>query len=187
MAPQALDLLQQKYLHRDITDVEMQRIEKLEYLEAAIREALMNAIVHKFYGGTTIQISVYPDQLMIWNPGGLPKELTIQELKQKHASHPRNKILANLFFQAGYIETWSRGIPAILESCRANKLPEPEMKHSSGGFEISFVKDRLTKTYLTDLDLSERQLRAVQHLKKEKKIQQSLPGIERNYSQHGYF
>jgi len=184
MAPLALELLKQKYLQREVTYIEMQRIEKLDYPEAALREALMNAIVHKFYGGTTIQISVYPDQLIIWNPGELPEELTIQELKQKHASHPRNKILANLFFQAGYIETWGRGIPAILDSCQAHKLPEPEMRQSGGGFEISFFKDRLTTEYLTDLGLNERQLKAVQHLKTKNritnKLYQELNAITRN-------
>lgn len=184
MGSLALELLKQKYLQREITYVEMQRIEKLDYPEAALREALMNAIVHKFYGGTTIQISVYPDRLMIWNPGSLPEELSIQELKQKHASHPRNKILANLFFQAGYIETWGRGIPAILDSCQANKLPEPEMKLSGGGFELSFFKDRLTTEYLADLGLNERQLKAVHHLKTKNritnKLYQELNAITRN-------
>ncbi|MDE3212613.1 MAG: hypothetical protein KGM98_05205 [Bacteroidota bacterium] len=46
----------------------------------ALREALVNAIAHKDYTGTTIQIKVYDDKLVIWNPGTLPDHLNIEQL-----------------------------------------------------------------------------------------------------------
>jgi len=87
-----------------LQDSKVQRIEELEYPEPALREAVLNAIVHKNYGGTTIQLSVYDDELILWNPGSLPPDLKIEILKEKHPSHPRNKNIADIFFKAGYIE-----------------------------------------------------------------------------------
>lgn len=53
---------------------------------------------------------VYNDRITLWNPGGLPIGLTIEDLYEEHSSQPRNKLLANAFFKAGFIETWGRGI-----------------------------------------------------------------------------
>lgn len=57
--------------------------------EEALREAVLNAIAHKDYAsGVPIQISVYDDRIMLWNPGQLPPEWTVGRLTEKHASHP---------------------------------------------------------------------------------------------------
>ena len=56
------------------------RIEDLEYPEEALREAILNAIVHKDYTGTTIQLSIYDDKLILWNEGKLPEDLNINNL-----------------------------------------------------------------------------------------------------------
>jgi len=69
----------------------LQRVETLPVPEPALREAVLNAIVHKEYvSGVPVQISVYPDQLMIWNPGHLPPNWTVERLLGTHASHPFN-------------------------------------------------------------------------------------------------
>ncbi len=57
-----------------------------------MREAILNAIIHKDYSGTTIFLSVYDDRLMIWNPGELPGSLTVDLLKEKHRSQPRKDL-----------------------------------------------------------------------------------------------
>ena len=63
--------------------------------EAALREAA-NAIIHKDYSsGTPIQMSVYPDKLMLWNPGELLLDWTVAELKGKHPSQPFTPDVAN--------------------------------------------------------------------------------------------
>ncbi len=67
--------------------------------EAALREAVLNAVIHKDYSiYTTIQISVYDDKLMIWNPGELPHQWTLGKLKGKHESRPFNPDIAKRFF-----------------------------------------------------------------------------------------
>ncbi len=51
--------------------------------------------------GSFIQISVYDDKLMIWNHGILPDEISLEDLKRKHSSHPRNPKIADIFFKSG--------------------------------------------------------------------------------------
>ena len=113
MVDKVIQLLKDRYLLSPITYKGIQRIEKLEYPEAALREAVLNAIVHKDYTDTTIQLSVYDDKLILWNPGKLPVDIPLERLTQKHPSRPRNKHIAEAFFRAGYIESWERGIEKI--------------------------------------------------------------------------
>lgn len=53
---------------------------------------------------TRIRTSVYDDKIMIWNPGQLPEDWTVEKLTGKHSSEPRNPDIANALFRAGMIE-----------------------------------------------------------------------------------
>ena len=76
-----MELLLTKYLKAGIHYRGVQRLETYPVPEAALREGVLNAIVHKDYStGTPIQMSVYPDKLMIWNPGHLPDDWTVSSL-----------------------------------------------------------------------------------------------------------
>jgi len=104
-----------------------------------LREALLNAIVHKDYGnGVPIQISVYEDKIILWNDGQLPQSWTIEKLKQKHPSNPYNPDIANAFFRAGLIEACGRGIQKIANECQAAGLPVPEYRYDFSGFILEF-------------------------------------------------
>lgn len=166
MADKILNILRSKYLVSNIRYEGLQRIEDLEYPEAALREAILNAIVHKDYTGSTIQFSVYDNKIIIWNPGGLPDELSIEMLKKKHPSLPRNKNIAEIFFKAGYIETWGRGISIIMDACHKAGLPEPGIEEVAGGIQITFLKDILSDEYLQKLNLNSRQIKAAKYVKK---------------------
>ncbi len=143
MAHKVMEVLRNKYLKSVITYKGLQRIEELEYPEEALREAILNAIVHKDYTGTSIQLSIYDDKLLLWNPGRLPEDLTIAMLKTKHPSRPHNKNIAELFFKAGYIEVWGRGIAKMVSSCKAMKFPEPIISEYAGGIQVVFNKPNL--------------------------------------------
>ncbi len=68
-----MDLLLTKYLTAGLSYQGLQRLERFPVPAAALREAVLNAIIHKDYAsGTPIQISVYQDKLLVWNPGELP-------------------------------------------------------------------------------------------------------------------
>jgi ATP-dependent DNA helicase RecG len=134
-----MDLLLTKYLTAGINYRGVQRVETYPVPEAALREAVLNAVVHKDYAtGTPIQISVYQDKLMLWNAGELPPDWTVAKLKGKHSSRPFNPDVANAFFRAGMIEAWGRGIELILEACRAAHTPEPELRCEQAGLWVTF-------------------------------------------------
>jgi ATP-dependent DNA helicase RecG len=173
MVDKVMEILKNKYLIFPIRYEGLQRIEELEYPEPALREAILNAIVHKDYKGSTIQLGVYDDKLILWNPGALPDELNIEMLKVKHPSHPRNKNIAEVFFKAGYIEAWGRGILIMMDACRKAELPEPTIEEIAGGIQITFLKDIFSEEYLKHLGLNERQIEAVEYVKKNGTITNS--------------
>jgi ATP-dependent DNA helicase RecG len=170
MPEKVLETLKGKYLIRPITFEGLERMERLEYPEAALREAILNAIIHKDYASTWIFLRVFDDRLELWNPGKLPEELTIEELKGKHSSYPRNKNIADVFFRAGYIESWGRGTNKIIDSCIEAGLPEPAIEEEQGGIQVTFLKDIFTEEYLSQLGLSGRQVKALLYIKKNGSI-----------------
>jgi ATP-dependent DNA helicase RecG len=129
--------LNHKFLTRPITFEGFQRVEKDQYPIQALREMLLNALVHRTYMGATIQMRVFDNKLSIWNEGGLPLGLTLEDLKSEHNSRPRNPIIANACFFAGYIDTWGRGTLKIIKACKEAGLPEPEIKEMNGGIEVT--------------------------------------------------
>lgn len=134
-----MDLLLTKYLKATISYKGLNRIEQYPIPETALREALLNAVVHKDYGsGNPIQISVYANKIMIWNEGQLPDDWTVESLKTKHPSRPFNPDIANCFFRAGLIEAWGRGTIKILNECKLAKVTLPVFKYDLSGFVIEF-------------------------------------------------
>ena len=138
-AEKVIDLLLTKYLKAQITYEGLQRKEVFPVPPAALREAVLNAIVHKDYAsGIPIQISVYDNQLIIWNEGELPEDWTVAKLKVKHPSRPYNPDIANAFFRSGLIESWGRGTIKILNEAKAAKTPAPVFKYDDSGFYVIF-------------------------------------------------
>jgi ATP-dependent DNA helicase RecG len=114
-----------------------QRHDKWEYPFRALEEALNNALAHRDYRMTgDIQLAIYDDRIEIWNPGELSKEITLEQLKGKHRSLPRNPFLASRLYLIKYIERWGRGTNRIVEEMRTEKLSDPLFRNNSGGFEI---------------------------------------------------
>ena len=173
MVPRILDQLNHKFLVKQIGFEGMHRIEKDEYPVAALREMILNAIVHRNYMGAPIQLRVYDDKINIWNEGFLPPGLTLEALKRPHSSRPRNPLIADVAFKGGYIDAWGRGTIKIIDSCKAAELPEPEMMERDGGFLLTILKDMLNKAYLDKLGLNGRQVQAVLFVKGKVKISNS--------------
>ncbi|MCF0254089.1 MAG: winged helix-turn-helix transcriptional regulator, partial [Duodenibacillus sp.] len=122
-----VEVLHLKYMRAQITYVGMQRRERYIVPDAALREALYNALCHSQYSyGVPIQISVYADKIYIANIGSLPADWTAENLMKKHASRPGNPTIAQVLYYAGFIESWGRGIEKICEACLGDGLPLPE-------------------------------------------------------------
>lgn len=126
-AARVVDLIYTKYLKANISYQGVTRVETYPFPKDAIREAVFNAIAHKFYGALIpIQISVYADRIYIANDCVFPADWTIDDLMGKHRSRPYNPLIANTFFRAGFIEAWGRGIEKIKDSCKKAGNPMPE-------------------------------------------------------------
>ena len=148
------------------------RKEVWEYPLEALREALINAIVHRDYPmSANIQVEIYDDRIEIWSPGKLPPGITIEDLyKEEHKSVIRNKLIAQIFYDIGYIERYGSGTIKIIKLCQEAGVPIPEFKEVTGGFLVVFRKDIFTEEYLRKLDLNERQIRAVMYANEKGRI-----------------
>lgn len=140
---QVPEMLNAKFLIKPITFEGLQRIETEVYPVAAIREMLLNALVHRTYMGSMIQIRVYDDKLSLWNEGNLSEGMTVESLKGHHVSRPRNPLIADVCFKAGYIDSWGRGTIKIFETCKEAGLPEPEIRSLDGGIFVTLYKELL--------------------------------------------
>lgn len=162
--------LNYKFFTKPIDFEGMQRVEKGEYPVAALREMLLNALVHRTYMGSMIQLRVYDNKLTLWNEGNLPEGMELESLKRHHISRPRNPIIADICFKAGYIDSWGRGTLKIINSCKEAGLPEPTITALDGGILVTLFKDKYSTEQLKSLGLSQRQIAAVEFVKENGKI-----------------
>ena len=70
-------------------------------------------MTHKGNTSIIIQMKVFDDHITLWNGGTLPPGYTVEMLMEPHESHPRNRLMANVFYLAGFIEAWGRGYEKI--------------------------------------------------------------------------
>ena len=134
-----IDLLLTKYFKAHISYKKINREETFPVPPLALREAILNAIIHKDYSsGNPIQISVYGYKMFIWNAGQLPDNWTVERLKIKHPSQPNNPDIANCFFRAGMIEAWGRGTIKIINECKLARAEKPVFSNELNEFSVEF-------------------------------------------------
>ena len=146
----------------------MQRQEIWDYPLKALREAVINALIHRdyFQTGEEIQIRVYDERVVITNPGTLPDGMTVEELKTEgHRSMPRNSLLAQVFYYGELLEKWGTGTSRMISLCRTQGILEPEFSAKPDSFSVTFSKDIYATERLVALGLSPRQIKAVQYAK----------------------
>jgi ATP-dependent DNA helicase RecG len=163
----ALTVLQQ-YVSVRYRIETIEREDVREYPFPALREAVVNALMHRDYFDIAnfIQINAYDDHLWISNPGGLPDGLTVEDLKRDHKSIGRNPLIARVLRLAGYAEEYGTGTLRMVEEMKRAGLPEPEFREEMGGFSVYLYKDIYTEEKLSELGLSERQIAGVLQTKK---------------------
>jgi ATP-dependent DNA helicase RecG len=169
----AIDTLKRKYLQMEIKIESLHRQENLEYPEVALREAIVNAIVHRDYTAIHTQLKIYPDHLSLWNNGELSQKLTLEKLKKTHSSYPRNELIADVFYKAAYIEAWGQGTIKMVDECKKAGLPEPLYEEDGGGMLVTFRKDIYTEENLLEVGLNDRQVKAVLYVKQKGHITNS--------------
>ncbi len=173
----ALEILQLKYLRSNIHFEGLPRMDVLEYPYVALREAIINALIHRDYSGTAqTQIRVYPNKLVIMNQGMLPARVPASDLKISHLSVPGNTLLAETFYNAGFIEAWGYGTIKIKDHCLALGLPEPDFEESAGAVKVTLYKNMLSEEYLRKLNLNKRQKKTLALLDKSDSIKSKTYG-----------
>lgn len=113
----------------------LHRTDHRDYPETAIREALLNAIVHRDYSvlASTL-LSVYSDRIELLSVGGLAGGVSYDDI-MLGVSYCRNKKLANIFYRMGLIEAYGTGINKIMSSYEASRR-KPEIIITSGAFKF---------------------------------------------------
>jgi ATP-dependent DNA helicase RecG len=144
----------------------MTRLDEPLFPTLALREALVNAICHRDYSlaGGAISLAIFDDRLEIASTGTLPFGLTVQDLKEDHASRPRNPLLAEIFYRRGLIERWGRGTQKIVSLCVDAGHPAPEFEERSGEVVVRFIPSAYIPPYQVTHDLTERQRRILHAL-----------------------
>lgn len=134
----------------------LQRVEKRNYPPEAVREALLNSVIHRDYGiGGPTLISIFDDRIEFVNIGGLVKGMSLADIKLG-VSVLRNKNLANVFYRLHLIEAYGTGLLKIHE-CYADEMVKPKIEVTDNAFKITlpninFVVNRnlITVSQLVD-------------------------------------
>lgn len=130
------------------------RVEHYEIPVEALREALVNAIVHRDYEiASPIYVKIFDDKIEVVNPGRLLPPLTPEKLKREHPSILRNPKIANIFFLYGFIERWGYGINKMIEACVKNGLKEPEFSEEDGFFKTLIYRRKINEMEMMVLEL----------------------------------
>ena len=165
----ALDILRTKYLLSYISYEGIHRREKLVYPYEALREALLNSIIHReYFVSSEIQVRVYEDKLVIGNEARL-HDITVEDLSRPHPSRPHNKLIADVFYKAGFIESWGRGTQRIIDNCLAEGLSAPVYEHKMGFLYLTFSHERINERIN---ELSDMEREVYQILREEPTIRQ---------------
>ena len=117
----------------------LRRRETLTVPAVALREALVNAIVHADYAqaGAPFRVSLFEDRLEIENPGLLPLGMTVEDMSQG-VSKLRNRVTARVFKEIGLVEQWGSGIQRMRSACLDAGLSEPSFEEVGMRFRVTF-------------------------------------------------
>lgn len=121
-----------------------QNIEQWQYPLEAIREIVLNMIIHRNYQSSADSIvKVYPNKIEFFNPGLLPEEITIDDLlNNNYRSTPRNKVIADFCKDLGLIEKYGSGIRRVIDICQKGGIEIPKISQISNGVNVTFTARR---------------------------------------------
>ncbi|WP_433828537.1 ATP-binding protein [Actinoplanes sp. CA-015351] len=154
MVETTLAMLRRNLAVRAVISEYGSRVDEVEYPLEAVREAVVNALMHRDYSpvtrGTQVQIELFPDRLVVRSPGGLYGGVIVDELGEEGISSSRNAVLSSLLADT-YLpssnelvaENRSSGIPAMLAVARRRGLPRPSFRSSIASFVVTMARSEL--------------------------------------------
>ena len=125
------------------------RTDKLAFPRLAIREAVLNAFIHRDYSSfsSRIAINVYPDKLQISSYGSLPKGISIKSLSEDHLSIPVNPTLAHIFFLRNWIELIGIGTVKMISQCKDLGFKAPVWSQKDNTVQVTFPDVKVPFNY----------------------------------------
>ena len=126
-----------------------QNIQKWQYPMEAVREIVLNMIIHRDYRSSSDSIvKIFNDKIEFYNPGRLPDTISIEDLlSNNYKSTLRNKKIAEFFKDLGLIEKYGSGIGRIVNYFKNEGLPVPEFRNISDGFQVTvFARNQFNVT-----------------------------------------
>lgn len=120
----------------------LRRVDGWEFPEAVVREALVNALVHRDYSitGTDVMLAIYSDRLEVESPGALPNTVTVERMKAG-VRYARNQTLGNVMRDYGYVDARGMGVRSkIVPGMQAHNGTEPELVAEEHRFTVRLKK-----------------------------------------------
>ena len=174
-----LELLEKTYFVKKVEFERINRIEILEYPIEAIREIILNALIHRNYLNTNeIKVIVHHTRFSVWSPGKLMPELNIDNLLLENRSILRNPLVAEVCFKAGLIDAWGSGMKKIRSACTNANLHPPKYQIDAGGVFVELRQKvdnnqeiKTTDKYSIDIShLSENEKTVIALMRKDNTI-----------------
>ena len=137
-------------INTELTIESVQRKERPELPEEALRETVVNALAHRDYRSTAnVQVYIFQDRLEIVSPGGLPAGMTAKDLGKK--SMPRNPLLFSILYRMNAVEHIGSGIQRIRKACEDYGVQAPILKVEDNWVTVTFLRPAVGRI-LTDQD-----------------------------------
>ena len=145
----------QKHAMRAADIGPLQRRDRWSIPVVAVREAVINAIVHADYSqrGAPIRLSIFDDRLEVESPGLLPVGVTVADL-HRGISKLRNRVIGRVFHELGLIEQWGSGIQRMTTACREAGLPDPVLEEIAVRFRVTVPTTPTSKPAFDPVDQS---------------------------------
>ena len=113
---------------------------------------------------------VWNDRIEVWNSGEFPPEITAENLMTIHESHPRNSLIAKVFYLAGFIESWGRGYEKIANAFHEDHLEVPTFEQVRGGVMANIKRERFATLNKSDVGDNDGDLSVIELTDKQNKI-----------------
>lgn len=157
MLEETIDFIQKNSRQRTIIDQNGRRVDEPEYPIRAVRELVLNALIHRDYSMYTenapIRVEMYNDRLEIINSGGIYGRMPVERLGYD-SPETRNSVLTNILEKLGYSENRYSGIPVIRNEMKKRGFPAPEFIDTHREFKAILYTQRSVDTVLKNDSVS---------------------------------
>jgi len=118
----------------------IEREDRFPVPTAALREAILNAVMHRDYSNPSgyVAIAVFDDRIEVISIGPLPTGLSAADLSGPHVSNPPNPLIAGAFHRTGAVEVWGRGTNRVIDECLRHGIEAPTFEERGGALVVTF-------------------------------------------------